>query len=75
MWLSTSLTSAWVGTVPLPVKRMLRLPSLWLKVAKVWPPLCNALPLTVKPAPLVLMPSTSSALRPPRRASVRLAPL
>ena len=71
---ATSLTSACVATVDVLLKAMASVPPVWVNVAKVLPPLCKLLPLTVNSAPVVLKPNTSSALAPPLRARVRLAP-
>ncbi len=60
--------------VPLLVKVMVSTPPLLVKVAKVSPPDCRLLPLTVNRPPLVSKPSTSLPIAVPLRWITRLAP-
>ncbi len=66
--------SAVVDAVPLLVAVTVRTPPELVNVAKVSPPDCRLLPLTVKSAPDVLNPKVSEEIAVPERCTERLPP-
>ena len=72
----TDCTSAWVASAPPLAKLMVRVPPVFVKVAKVCPPACRFAPLTVKPDALKLNRSLAdaSALPSVTRLTVKVAP-